>query len=491
MIGDKSRRYAPLPPFWCQAVMSPSHSPFLDLPELAAGVPPTGSVRIPELRDVPLTRRVQRIIDHPAFQRLRRVRMLGPSHYLYPGAIHTRFEHSLGVFDYTRRFVLSLLHEPAFADSVTEEDLLTVLAAGLLHDIGHYPFAHSLEALHLKGEDTPRHEEVGAEIILGNISALRGEAPIGDLLRDDWNVRPRRVIALCTGDLGDEPHRVDQLLHSIISGTIDADKMDYLERDSHHMGVPYGRTFDRERLLTSLTLSADEDRIAIAAKGKVPAEMFVFARYTMFSEVYWHHTVRAASAMVENAIAAFHSRTNVDPDHLLDALLSHDDDSFLSWLLDQTPTQSTTRCLLDGLQPGHRQLFKRIATYSRAYVEAEKRHAYNRIYHMDRSTLFDLTSRLTARLGSAIGQSLHPASLIIDIPPRDKDEPETIDVVYPRASGQRFYALHELSRVVAGIHDDFISVVKKIRVFARPDLAARLRRLDELEDILLEEILKS
>ncbi len=469
--------------------MSPAHSPLIDLPELATGVVPTGSIRIPELRDVPLTDRVCEILDHPAFQRLRRVRMLGPSHFLYPGAIHTRFEHSLGVFDYVRRFVLSLLQEPAFADSMSEEDLLTVLAAGLLHDVGHYPFAHSLEALHLKGEDTPRHEEVGGEIILGEIESLRGDAPLAQILRRRWKVSPRRVISLCTGDLGDEPEPVDQLLHSIISGTIDADKMDYLERDSHHMGVPYGRTFDRERLLSNLTLNEDKREVAISAKGKVPAEMFVFARYTMFSEVYWHHTVRAASAMVENAIAAFHSRTNIEPDDLLDALLTHDDDSFLAWLLDETPAQSATRCLLDGLQPGQRGLFKRIATYSRAYVEVEKRQAYNRIYHMDRSSLFDLTSRLTARLGSAIGQSLHPASLIIDIPPRDKDVPETIELVYPRVSGQRYYPLHELSRVVAGIHDDFISVVKKIRIFARPDVAAHLRTLDELEDILLGEIL--
>ena len=469
--------------------MKPDESPRRLPPELSGPNATAGSVRIPELRNVPVTERVRAIIDHPAFQRLRRVRMLGPSHYVYPGAVHTRFEHSLGVFGYVRRFLSSLLNLPAFATSVDEEDILTVLAAGLLHDIGHYPFAHSLEALHLKGEDTPRHEEVGGSIILGEITSLRGKQPIGDLLDKEWNVCAERVNSLCTGELGDHPDPMDQLLHSLISGTIDADKMDYLERDSHHTGVPYGANFDRERLLANLTLNADETELAIAAKGKVPAEMFVFARYTMFSEVYWHHTVRAASAMVENAIAAFHSRAFIAPEQFLDALLTHDDDSFLKWLFDQTPAQSATRFLLQGLQPNRRQLFKRIATYSRAYVEIEKQEAYQRIYTMDRAPLFDLTSRLTARLGSALGQPIHPASLIIDIPPRDKDKLETIDLVYPDVSGQRHYALHKLSRVVAGIQDDFISVVKKIRIFAHPQLAQQLRRLDDLESILLDEIL--
>lgn len=471
--------------------MDTSDAPRIDVPELRSESATGGSVRIPELRNVPITPRVREIIDHTAFQRLRRVRMLGPTCFVYPGAVHSRFEHSLGVYDYTRRFVLSLLDEPNFASSVDQQDLLTVLAAGLLHDIGHYPFAHSLEALHLKGRDTPRHEEVGAEIILGERPELIGETPIAELLHTRWGIDPERMIALCTGDLGDDPDPVDALLHSIISGAIDADKMDYLQRDSHHMGVPYGRTFDRRRLLASLSVGADSTAIAIDAKGKVPAEMFIFARYTMFSEVYWHHTVRAASSMVENAIAAFRSRHRISASDFLDALLGHDDDSFLSWLFEQTHADGATRYLLEGLQPGRRQLYKRIATYSRAYVELEKKRAYNRIYHMDRPALADLTSRLNARLSSAIGKPIHPASLIIDIPPRDKDELETIDVVYRGVSGQNYYPLHELSRIIAGIQDDFIEVVKKIRIFAHPDVAAELRGVDGLESMLLSEILAS
>ncbi len=459
------------------------------LPELSFETGRTPSVRIPELRNVPLPDRVAAVVDHPAFQRLRRVRMLGPSHLVYPGATHTRFEHSLGVFGHVRRFLLSVLDVPAFADATSEEDLLTVLAAGLLHDLGHYPFAHSLEALHLKGQDTPRHEEVGGRILRGEVDELRGDQPIAEILRGRWGGNPDRGIRLCTGDLGDGPSQMDSILHSLISGTIDADKMDYLRRDSHHIGVPYGRTFDKERLLDHLTLSHDERALAIGAKAKVSAEMFVFARYTMFSEVYWHHTVRSAGAMVENALAAFHSRTSPDDQDLLSPLLRFDDEAFLGWLRDQMPLQSATGLLVSGLCDGRRSLYKRIATYSRAYVEREKQEAYNTIYAMDRATLSDLTARLTARIGTLVGRPLHPASVIIDIPPRDKDRLETIEVIYPGVSGQAHYQLHELSRVVAGIQDDFISVVKKIRIYVAPEIADDLRPEEDLQRRLLREIL--
>lgn len=450
----------------------------------------TGSVRIPELRNVPITRRVAEIVDHPAFQRLRRVRQLGPTHLVYPGATHTRFEHSLGVYSCVRLYVLNLLRNPAFAASATEGDIMCVLAAGLVHDLGHYSFAHNLEALHLKGRDTPKHEQVGARIVRGELEALRGERPIAAILREDFGVDPERVIALCTGNFDGEPTAMDGVLRSIVSSTIDADKMDYLERDSIHLGVPYGRNYDRDRLLASLTLNEDETSIAVFAKGKVSAEIFVFGRYTMFSEAYWHHTVRSAAAMVEVALAAFDSRNDFAPDELLAVLLAHDDDGFLRWLVDQSPDGSATRYLLENMSQNRRRLYKRIATFSRIYVEPDKHRAYERIYGMEAAQVFDLADRLRARLSHLVGRALHPADVIIDTPPRDKDRLETIDVVYPNASGRRHYRLHELSRVVSGIQDDFVQVVKKIRLFAEPSLADELADVADMEAILLEEILK-
>ena len=450
----------------------------------------THTLRIPELRNVNLTPRVLQIVDHPAFQRLRTIRQLGPTHLVYPGAVHTRFEHSLGVYQSAHQFLSHLLVLPQLS-SIEERDILCLLAAALLHDIGHYPFAHSLEALHLKGKDTPRHEEVGAQIIRGQIASLRRERSIASILKKEWHVDPERVITLCTGNLPKNATQTDRLLRSIISGAIDADKMDYLERDSHHMGVPYGRNYDRQRLLQSLTLNQHEDALAILARGKVSAEMFVFARYTMFSEAYWHHTVRAASAMVESALAAFYSRSSLEPHELLPILLTHNDDAFLEWVRQQSPENSAATFLLSGMTRWNRNLYKRVLTLSRVYLEEEKQRAYDTIYQMDASEIFALTDRLRVSLGMALGVPIHPAALILDTPPRDKDKLDHIELVYPEARGQRHYPLHHLSRIVAGVQNDFVHVVKKIRLFAEPRLALMLKALPGSEEIILEEILRS
>jgi hypothetical protein len=171
-------------------------------------------------------------------------------------------------------------------------------------------------------------------------------------------------------------------------------------------------------------------------------------------------------------------------------LLRHDDDRLLEWIREQTPEGSATRYLTAGLTHNRRRLYKRIATFSRVYSEERKQRAYERIYHMDAADLYALVDRLRVRLSSRVGRALHPADIIIDTPPRDKDKLESIEVVYPGASGRQHYPLHELSRVVAGIQDDFIMVVKKIRVFVEPRLAADLDDQSAVDELLLDEILR-
>lgn len=445
------------------------------LPELYGT---TGTVRIPELRNVPLTGRVVDIIDHPAFQRLRTVRQLGPTHLVYPGAVHTRFEHSLGVFDMARQYLVALLRDPHVAASVTEEDVTVCLLAGLLHDLGHYPFAHSLEALHHKGADTPRHEDLTGRILLGEVDALRGERPIGDIIRTRFGVDPQAVVDLVTQKPHVHSSPTRRLVASVISSGVDADKADYLERDSIHMGVSYGRNYDRARFLGALCANADGDRIAVTEKGKVAAEIFIFCRYTMFSEAYWHHTVRAVSAMVERALADFQEREQPSLDELTAVLLSRPDDAFLQWLVERSPQESMTFRLLQAMTGGRRRFYKRILALSRVFDDIRHHNAYERIYHLDRGELVQLRAAIARYLSETLGRPVSLEDVIIDTPPRDKDRIETVEVMY--GSGERRFGreLPELSKVVQGIATDFVKVVKKIRIFVAPDVRDAIEAKD-------------
>ena len=275
-------------------------SALLDLPEVAALDARRSLIRIPPELDVPLTRRVRQVIDTADFRRLARISQLGLVSLVYPAAHHTRFEHSLGVFRLALLYLKRLAHDERFQAAISPENAEIFLAAALLHDLGHWPFCHPIEDIELPG--VPSHE------LFANSFLLEGE--IGDVLRHDWNVQPRDVVALLSEKPRDAASRI---LASMLSGPIDIDKMDYLFRDSLHAGVPYGRHFDQERLLGSLCLNRAGDGLAITDKGRTAAELMVFARYVMFSEVYWHHGVRAATAMFQRAFYLLHGSLELDP----------------------------------------------------------------------------------------------------------------------------------------------------------------------------------
>jgi len=213
-----------------------------NIPEVAALDARQGMVRIPPEVDVPMTDRVRQIIDTAEFRRLAKISQLGLVSLVYPAALHTRFEHSLGVYRLALVYLRQLAGDPRFAEAIRPADAEVFIVAALLHDLGHWPFCHPIEDLRLPG--VPSHE------LFANSFLLEGE--LADILRDDWGINPRDVVAL----LSEKPRdTVSRIFHSLISGPIDIDKMDYLARDSLHAGVPYGRHFDQQRLLGSLCLN--------------------------------------------------------------------------------------------------------------------------------------------------------------------------------------------------------------------------------------------
>ena len=210
----------------------------LEIPEVVALDSRRAIVRIPPEVDVPLTPRVRQIIDAADFRRLARISQLGLVSLVYPAALHTRFEHSLGVYRLSLLYLKQLAHQDRMA-AVRPEAAVALIAAALLHDLGHWPFCHPIEDLDLPG--VPTHE------LFANSLLLEGE--VGDVVRHDWGGNPRDVGALLSEKPRDASGRI---LASMLSGPIDIDKMDYLFRDSLHAGVPYGRHFDQQRLLGSL-----------------------------------------------------------------------------------------------------------------------------------------------------------------------------------------------------------------------------------------------
>jgi len=348
-----------------------------------------------------------------------------------------------------------------------------------------------LEAVHLQDRDTPRHEDLVGQIVRGEIADLRGDETIADLIDRHFSVSAEEVISLVANKPHTHKRPERRLMGSIIWSGVDADKADYLERDSVHMGVSYGRNYDRARFLDSLCPNLDDDRIAVTEKGKVASEIFVFSRYTMFSEAYWHHTVRAVSAMVEHALTDYQIREEPALQDLTMILLQRSDDAFLEYLVQISPEGSPTRSLLKAITGGQRSLYKRVLTLSRVWEDDRIQTAYDRIYLLDREQVLVLTRHLRETLARFLGRELRPEEVIVDTPPRDKDRIETVDVIFDRER-RVSYRLDEVSRVVQGIGTDFVKVVKKIRIFVPPNIRDSLRSLGQMDaasEALLDTIL--
>jgi len=242
--------------------------------------------------------------------------------------------------------------------------------------------------------------------------------------------------------------------------------MDYLQRDSLHAGVPYGRNFDQRRLIGSLCLNAAGDGLAISDKGKTAAEMMVFARYVMFSEVYWHHGVRSATAMLQRAFFLLHERLD------LPRLFRLTEAPLVAEL--QRAGAGTAACeLLDGLFGPARRLYKRLVRYS-IFEEPE---IYRRLARRPYPWLAACAEQLAALATDAAGIPIAPHEILFDAPPMEREVEFNVEVYY--AKERRFRRLEEVSPVVRTLaREQFDDYVKRVRLFGHPRVAESLRRLD-------------
>jgi len=431
----------------------------LDIPELVALDSRRALVRIPPETDVPLTPRVRQLIDTADFHRLAHVSQLGLVSRVYPAANHTRFEHCLGVYRLALLYVQQLAHDERFQRAVRPEQIEVFIAAALLHDLGHWPFCHPIEDIRLPS--VPTHE------LFANSFLLEGE--IGDVLRHDWGVNPRDVVAL----LSEKPRdAAGKILASMLSGPIDIDKMDYLYRDSLHAGVPYGRHFDQQRLLGSLCLNQSGNGLAVSDKGKTAAELMVFARYVMFSEVYWHHGVRAATAMFQRAFFLLHGMLDLDA---LFRMTEHEMIDEMRRAAGGGPAAE----LLDGLFGPTRRLYKRLAQFS--FLDHPE--LYERLARRPYPWLAACAERFAALASEAIGRFVAPHELLFDAPPVAREVQFDVEIHFPKEG--RYRTLGEVSPVIRALAtEQFDDYVKRVRIFAHPRVAAALRGQENLNELL-------
>lgn len=247
-----------------------------------------------------------RLIDTPEFQRLRRIRQLGVSEFTFPGAVHTRFAHSIGVFHTARTLVKIIEREmKRNGQPFVGEKADVALVAALIHDLGHGPFSHTFEVVQVSRGAKKRHEQWTAEIIRNPSGQLRA---LLEGHRSGFTEEVARLLEM------EDP---EDIYHAIVSSSFDADRLDYLRRDKLMTGtgaggIDFDWLVDNVRVADIAIDAPDEDALeprkvptfCLTAKALPAAEQFLLARYTLHQQVYFHKTTRCVEQMIGRLLRA-------------------------------------------------------------------------------------------------------------------------------------------------------------------------------------------
>jgi HD superfamily phosphohydrolase len=234
-----------------------------------------------------LTPELEALTKSAPFMRLTRIMQLGPTFLTYPGATHTRAAHSIGVYHLAKRILLHLASLGA-DEWMTPEGIQSFLCAALLHDVGHFPYTHSLKELPLTD-----HETLTGKIIL--------KEPMKSLV-GKTGADPYFAAAIADTELSSNQNEELLFYRRLLSGVLDPDKLDYLNRDARNCGVPYGAQ-DVDFIIGRL--HPDKERgVVIDSKGIPSVESILFSKYLMYRTVYWHKNVRSATAMMKKVLIA-------------------------------------------------------------------------------------------------------------------------------------------------------------------------------------------
>jgi HD superfamily phosphohydrolase len=344
------------------------------------------------------------LLETPEIQRLHGINQLGLAYLVFPGANHTRLEHSIGTCHVAGRLAESL--------GLSEDEKKLVMAAGMLHDIGHSPYSHTLE-MAVRDKKSADHMEITTDIIIGK-RKIMSEEGLSDaqeipVILEKHGLKPEDVARLIHGITDDAKPKLEnystqknqvffnekKYLAHMIHGPIDADQIDYLLRDSHYTGVAHG-TIDTDRLIQTVEIFNND--LVVHRRGVPAVEGMLVARALMYTSVYLHKTVRIAELMLAKAVEQL--------DEPLDNIHEMNDAELMAKLIAHGGFQKEIALMLK-----YRRLFKRAYTILKGKVSEEEEKAIKNLQEPE--------NRKKAEMEICRRAGISEGNVIIDMPERE------------------------------------------------------------------------
>jgi HD superfamily phosphohydrolase len=380
------------------------------------------------------------------FMRLHRIVQLGPAFYVYPGATHTRASHSIGVYNLARRLLICLV-KPGADKWLTQEGVYSFLCAALLHDLGHFPYTHSLKELPLESHEALTAKIICSEPVRSLVAKAGGDPALTAAIIDSKKASKNELA----------------FYQRLLSGTLDPDKLDYLNRDARCCGISYG-VQDVDFILSCLC-PHPERGTDIYEKGIPSVESMLFSKYLMYRTVYWHKQVRSATAMIKKTILNALENRMLAPEELYNL----DDQGFFS-LIESKNIENKRPAFLQLVRDG--QFYVPVAEFP--FDEKLNKTA------LSIKNRLNLEKDLAKALSEGpLKKKILPEKLIIDVP-----EPVSFE--------SDLYIVDEeccFSNSSSAFKNEMVKALKnslqKIRVFVEPGLVQEQKNLSSINKKIL------
>jgi HD superfamily phosphohydrolase len=487
-----------------------------------------------------ITPRLSPVVNHKLFQRLRRVPQLEMTLMKFPGATHTRFAHSMAVLRNTRYYLAHLLNDTSFRLLAERPDLEAAILLALLHDVGHYQLSHMFEdyASNQRGDtgvgpweripfDIPSDDDLlwsvidpaGGSPLRGDYGnrverawrrseqdlGLSGSPDIATLIRDGFGVETYEAMlrihnAIYRPGTYTDTKPVHYVLGAILSSDIDADKVAYLVEDADRSGVNYGAGVDFDGLLGSLRMPALGDirsrtTLGITQKGLAAAQSIAVSRNLMVGQVYWHHSNRAATAMVKYVIARLLHREAFSMPQYIEETFFLEYDAALRYLFDRFRDARTGDEVnpMAGLLDGERRLYKTAFSTSRLDRD-DSEHIGTELTKKRFDEIIQLETDLCELVRSVSGESnVRNGEVLVDVPLKERERPAGERggrvFVYDGPLATEGKELRSYTPFLEQIKEQHVRENRVCRVFVSPRITEMGRRsqiIEAIEKIMLK-----
>ncbi|AOY86775.1 hypothetical protein BKP64_00500 [Marinobacter salinus] len=434
------------------------------IPELSNGIG-TGVRRMMPVEPLKATLRLNDLVKHPAIFRLSRVPQLTTANHILPGSGHTRYEHTLGTLETMRKYLLSLLDEREFLRYFGVEKIETALICAALSSATRFPLSNIIHEM--RARDKTQFSTLSKKKILEQLKKLRDKKgrSISEIIEQEFkNTTPEKVFDIIANNSSNDQGY--ELVSSMLKSSLDVRVLDFLRRDSHHLGIISGNTFDLDEILVHLTVF--DHRLALKETGVSIAEHIVSLRYWLFSRAYWNRPNRSYFAMIRHVMSSLYEANNecLRAEEVIDK----NQYSFLEMIKAKCEDFNLMGCseLVDRLIANENKLFKVAFEVNASELSKEALIWLN-------ETSYDQLDNLLMELSSEIKNSSiswskdSEVALLIDFP----TEPGNIKMgedIYVTSRRQQTKRLTEISSIVNGVNKSFKFQLPRLRIYRNPDI---------------------